>query len=419
MYKNIVFVCIYLLAFSTQAQMQSLEVLIKNAQKNQPNDAQIALIKDAAILQQKLLSGQYLPQVNLGGQASWQSDVTSLPISLPNVNILPPPQDQYKVTLDINQNIYDGGLTKIQKKLAEANSQTEQLKIVSDLQQVAEQVSQFYFGILLAKRQSQNAQTLLSEIDKKISTTEVAVANGVSIKNNLLQLKAKKIELENQLTELNTREKSAKEALELLCGHSIDTETLVLPPAETLQNFESKRPELDLLNAQINGLMINQEIVKAKNRPKVALFATGGLGRPGLNFLARDFQPYFIGGASLKIPLSQFYNGSINDEIQQNKINQQRIEKQKENFLLMSDLKVQAQKNEIERLNKVIFRDGKLINIRSEIRLTADAQLSNGVITATDYLSAFNDEEVARQTGALHAIQLLQAQQNLKLLLGY
>jgi hypothetical protein len=50
-----------------------------------------------------------LPKIDLNAQATYQSDVTSLPISLPNVTVNPPNKDQYRATVDV-QLIYNGGL---------------------------------------------------------------------------------------------------------------------------------------------------------------------------------------------------------------------------------------------------------------------------------------------------------------------
>jgi hypothetical protein len=48
-------------------------------------------------------------KIDLNAQATYQSDVTSLPISLPNVTVNPPNKDQYRATVDVNQLIYNGG----------------------------------------------------------------------------------------------------------------------------------------------------------------------------------------------------------------------------------------------------------------------------------------------------------------------
>lgn len=411
---------VLLVAFGgAYAQEVSLEDLLQKAKTHSPQSETLPLIQQAADAQLKMLNGNYLPQAGINGQATWQSDVTSINISLPGVSILPPPKDQYKITLDLNQSLYDGGMVAKQKELTKAQQLSEEKKVLTDLQQIDEQVSNLYFGILLSIKQKANAKLMLSEINDKIEKAQAGLANGVAIRANVLNLQAKKLELEQQIVDIANRKLSAVQALTLLTGQPIDVSgNFAEPSLMTLALEENKRLELDFLDAQANTLKASEGVIRAKTMPKLGLFATTGYGRPALNFLARDFKPYFIGGAQLKIPLSQLYNNSSSQEIQQLKINQLKIDKQKENFLLISDIRKSNQVNEIDRLKAQIESDKELIGIREQIRKVADAQLENGIITASDYLTELNKEDIAKQALALHEVQLIQAKQTLKLILG-
>jgi outer membrane protein TolC len=406
----------------TMAQAQqsiSLESLIEKAKTNNPQSLQLDLINELSGLKIKQLSGANLPQSSIGGQATWQSDVTSIDISLPGVNIQPPPKDQYKVTLDVQQNIWDGGLTSSQKAMELANRELEIKKVETDLYKIDEQVSDVFFGILFADKQLANAQLILKELESKMSQVKSAIDNGLAIKSNLLNLEAKKIELNQSILEIKKKKVSALEVLSILTGEALSQiQTLESPEFLEISDFTNNRPELELLTAQQNVILSSEKLVRAKNAPKLGLFATGGYGRPGLNFLAKDFSTYMIGGASLKIPLSHFYNGGQTNDIEQIKVNQLKIETQKRAFLMASEVKFSNQKSEIARLESLIESDVQLINLREQIRETADAQLVNGVITSTEYLTELNNEDLAKQAQILHEVQLLKAKQNMKLILG-
>lgn len=54
----------------------------------------------------------YLPKVNFNAEATWQSDVTKVNIPMPGISIPPPHNDNYKLTIDVSQLIWDGGATK-------------------------------------------------------------------------------------------------------------------------------------------------------------------------------------------------------------------------------------------------------------------------------------------------------------------
>ena len=397
----------------------SLEECYRQAETHSPQAGQMRLIQEATDLQIKLLNRNYVPQSRLNGQAAWQSDVTSVPIKLPNFEISPPPKDQYKLTLDVTQTVWDGGVTEKQKSAALANQQVEQQRVVVDLYQIREQVSNLFFGALFAERQLRNFELLQKELNAKVLKTKASVQNGIAIRSNVLSLEARLLEIEQQLLETQKRRTSALEGLSLLMGATIDVNTVLQAPVTQMINgTEITRPELRLFDTQKQNLVINEQLIKAKNLPKLSAFATGGYGRPGLNFLASEFKTYFIGGVQLQIPLTHLYTNNQGLEIKQLRVTQQRIEQQRESFLLATQIRLANQRQEVSRLQTLVESDRKLIEIRGSIRKASESQLDNGIITASDYLTELNNEDIARQNLILHEIQLLQAQNNLRITSG-
>lgn len=397
----------------------SLEECYRQAETHSPQAGQMRLIQEATDLQIKLLNRNYVPQSRLNGQAAWQSDVTSVPIKLPNFEISPPPKDQYKLTLDVTQTVWDGGVTEKQKSAALANQQVEQQRVVVDLYQIREQVSNLFFGALFAERQLRNFELLQKELNAKALKTKASVQNGIAIRSNVLSLEARLLEIEQQLLETQKRRTSALEGLSLLMGATIDVNTVLQAPVTQMINgTEITRPELRLFDTQKQNLVINEQLIKAKNLPKLSAFATGGYGRPGLNFLASEFKTYFIGGVQLQIPLTHLYTNNQGLEIKQLRVTQQRIEQQRESFLLATQIRLANQRQEVSRLQTLVESDRKLIEIRGSIRKASESQLDNGIITASDYLTELNNEDIARQNLILHEIQLLQAQNNLRITSG-
>lgn len=402
-----------------QAQQYNLASLKEKARAANPQEQSVKLMRDLSSQKTALVAGNYLPQLGLNSQASWQSAVTSLPITLPNVSILPPPKDQYKVTLDVTQNLYDGGLTKAQKNQEQSSLAVSEQQIATALQQLDAQVNQFYFQVLLTDRQTVSTQLLLDDIEKRMSVMNAAVENGIATKSEFLTIKAKQIELIQKIRDLKEIRKASIKALELLTKESIpENAVLENTPITMMEVSENSRAEMALFTAQQHMLGTSEQLIKAKNRPKIGAFATGGYGRPGLNFLARDFSSYFIGGVKLSIPLTQFYSGSQSNELQQIKINQQLIEKQREQFLMANEVQQNMTSSEINRLESQLQSDKELIAIREQVRKTAEVQLENGTITASTYIIEVNQEELANQNKALHEVQLMQAAENFKLLRG-
>lgn len=396
----------------------TLDECYRQAETHSPQAGQTRLIQEATELQLKLLNRNFMPQSRLNGQATWQSDVTSVPIKLPNFEITPPPKDQYKLTLDVTQSIWDGGAVQKQKAVAVANQLADQQKVTVDLYQLREQVSGLYFGALFAERQLKNFDILDKELRVKLAKTKASVQNGIAIRSNILALEARILEVEQMVLETQKRRTGSLEALSLLTGANIDANTSLQLPTIVTNSLEMNRPELKWFDAQKQTLSVSEKLVKAKNLPKLSAFATGGYGRPGLNFLSNEFKTYFIGGVQLQIPLSHLYTNSQAIEVQQLRVNQQRVEKQKENFVLATQVRMASQRQEVSRLQALVESDRKLIDIRSTIRKAAESQLENGIITASDYLTELDNEDSARQNLILHEVQLLQAQNNLRLSAG-
>jgi hypothetical protein len=87
-----------------------------------------------------------LPKIDLNAQATYQSDVTSLPITLPNVTVNPPNKDQYRTTVDVNQLIYNGGLIDATAKIKKSANQNAATNRVN-LYQLRSRINQLFLDL--------------------------------------------------------------------------------------------------------------------------------------------------------------------------------------------------------------------------------------------------------------------------------
>jgi outer membrane protein TolC len=401
------------------SQILTLETCYEQAEKNHPSAAQRTMINDALEMQTKQLNRNYLPQFAVNGQASWQSQVIEINLPLPGFNFDTPAKDQYRLTLDMNQTIWDGGINAKQKELAKSAAQTDQGRLEVELWNIRRQVHQFYFGALLADNQRAQITTLRTDLLAKRKRVADAIENGVAIKSDLLRFDAKLLELQQQENELISRKKSALEGLSLLTGNNIDSNFSLASPKALAKNGEKvTRPELNLFDAQKNLIESQIKFIQVKNNPKFGAFAQGGFGRPGFNMLSNAFQPFFIGGIRLQVPLTHFYSGQSGLEIKQLKVQNQRIDRQKESFLLANEIQTKQLQNEINRLEQLLESDKELLSLREKILKTAEEQWQNGVTTANDYLEEVNQVELILQKIALHEVLLAQTGQELSWILG-
>lgn len=416
--KHIFIFCLlgFSLGLNAQSTLQSCMAL---AEKNNPQAQLLPLVKEAEAVQLSALSKNLLPQASIGGQASWQSAVTSLPISLPNISVPTIPKDQYKATLELTQTLWDGGTLKSQKLLTQANATADKKSIENNIYQTKEQVSNLYFGVLLAEKQLANMAITKNDLENQLKKINANVQNGTAVKSNAMALEARLIELKQQQREVRSRKLSALKGLSILTGSEFP-ENIILeePMLDLVEETSINRPELKFFDAQKDLAEANKSLIKSKYAPKINLFATGGYGRPALNFLSPDFSTYFIGGLSLRIPLSQFYLKSKQSDFRQIDINKEKIDKQKDLFLQQTQLKLASQREDLAKLQDQILEDKRLIEIRDYMKRTAENRLENGIITVSDYISEVDNETMAKQNLSLHQVQILQVIQNMKIVSG-
>ncbi|MFA5806095.1 MAG: TolC family protein [Melioribacteraceae bacterium] len=360
----------------------------------------------------------YFPQITISGQATYQSDVTSLPISIPGMIIESLTKDQYKAVADVTQVIYDGGVMSAQADIQKATADADDQKIEIELLKVKDRINQIYFGILLLNEQLVQTDLIKKDLNASFNKLNAALANGTATKPNVDILKAELLKTVQREIELKSSRKSFIDMLGLLINQRLEeSQKLEQPVIQNVSGIDGiNRPELKLYTWQKNLIDNQSGLTFAKILPKASLFFQGGYGKPTLNMLKNEFDWYYIAGARLTWSISNLYTFGNENEITE--LNKKSVDAQKETFLLNTNLSLKQQNSEIEKLNKLIMVDEEIISIRISVKESAKAQLENGVITSNDFLRELNAEDQAKQNLAIHTIQLLLAQQNYRITTG-
>jgi len=370
--------------------------------------ADISRLKDA-----NLVKG-WLPTVDANANFIYNSDVVDFAAAtsaLPAMASVfhPMPQDQYKLTLDINQVIYDGGAIKSARQMEQAELKVNEKQTETDLYKLKAQINAYYFNILLLNRQKELLSNYLDLLNKQISTVESGVKNGVLQRTDTDVLKSEKIKLEQQLAENELRRKALFKILSGMTGSEIsESTTLVLPAPMEQFTPELSRPELQLFDLRRDQLSAGLKMVESKRMPKAFGFATLGYGNPpGQNFFNDAFDTYYIIGAGIKWNIFD-WNKSRNEK-QAISLQQQIIENRKTDLSDNLKRQLESKLSEINSLKELVNTDSELIEMRKRITLSAESQYENGTITATAYLNELNAEKSAVINSELHKISLVLA----------
>lgn len=414
MIRNISLVLVLLFNFSIARTQElnsiSLDDCYRMARENYPLIKQKELLNLSTSYSVSNANKAYLPQFTINGQASYQSDVTSIDIKIPGFpTIEPPSKDQYKIYAELNQVLFDGGAISNQKKLIKLSNETDQQKTEVELYKIKERINQLFFGVLLIDEQLKQVELIKSDLNESIKKTTNAITNGTAYPSNLNLLKAELLKSDQRRLEFKSSRKAFITMLSLFIAKDLSESSVFIKPGYIDVNTTAiNRPEVNLFSLQQNMLDQQLKLSGTKNLPKASLFLQGGYGKPALNLLKNEFSTYYIGGVRLNWNLSNFYTNKNDHSI--TSLNKQIIDNQKDIFLFNTHLSIAQQSEESIKLNQLIKLDEEIVDLKTKVKNASKAQLENGVITASDYLREFNAEDQAKSNLILHQIQLLQAQ---------
>lgn len=401
-------VCLILLAFKLEAGVPdtlSIDFCLEEAIKNYPLIKQKDLLAESLRFKTEKLNTAYYPQLQANAQMTYQSDVTSIPALTPFMTPVTFDKDQYKFTLDVNQVIWDGGVTGIQKNIEMAGYDVDRNQLDAELYKIKERVNALYFSILMAQQQEQIVQNISDNLIEKMRSVSVASKNGMALQSDVDVLNAEIIRTEQQLIEAASARLSALIMLGEFLNAELTAGTTLLFPQMQTDNpvFEDKRKESEVFDYQLKRIDTQKLLVKHLLYPKLFVFGQLGYGKPGLNMLSNSFDDYYLAGAKVTWNISAFYNQK--KDLKLFDLQKEIISSQKEVFEKNLKMACQKEAGEIIKLSQLIEKDDEIIALREKIRRTASSKLDKGTISATDYVNELYAEKQARLNKELHLIQ--------------
>ena len=397
-------------AIGQNATALTLDTCYKLARLNYPMIKQLDLIEKTRQYSVENASKSWLPQLNISGQATYQSSTITIPFDIPHVTFPTYSRDQYKIYGEVDQNICDAGAVQNQKLQQNADAMVQKQNMEVTLYALKDRVDQVFFGVLLLDEQLKQNTILEQSIQNSIDRIQAQVSNGTALKSGLAELKAEFQAQEQVSIQYKANKKAYLQMLGLLINRSLDTSIQLIKPQPAILSDVIKRPELTYYDAQKVNYNVQDRILNSNNLPKLSAFFQGGYGRPGLNLLSNDFSFYYIGGLRLSWQLGGFYTAHNSREILD--IDRKELDLQKETFVLNTNIQMKQQNGTISQLNEMILKDDEIIANRAEVTASSKQQMENGTFTVHDYIGELDLENQARQNKNLHDIQLLQALYN-------
>lgn len=389
---------------SSQAQQTvSLQELIQKAEQHYPATRQKELVIRLGKENERILNIGLYPQVNVTGQATYQSEVTSF--SVPGFSGIPTQhKDNYNMGVDLRFPLTEFGVVKSKKELEQSQTTLSVNQVNAEFQRVRERIINVFGNILLQLENRKMLAIRKSELEAQQKKIAIGVANGAVLKSNQLVFESEILTTEQKMTDIDAAISGFTQELSLLSGIEIrSNDRFELPAADSLQKTVN-RPELEVYKSQLNMLSLQQQVLDKENKPRIFLYGQGYYGRPGYNFLNIDFRTYGIAGAGI----SWNINNAVTQKSKEKAIdiNKQMVKSRQETFSLNLQTALAQKETEIGKYPRVIGKDQEIVHKRKEILRAAASQLENGVITSTEYLTELNATNAAELNMILHKVQL-------------
>lgn len=409
-------------AQTASATRYTLDSCYVYARDNYPMIRQYDIIQKLGELSARDALSVYVPQITLGGEAAYYSDVVAFPDKIEELfsqfagmDFEGLKNDQYKVLLDINQNIWDGGYSGAKKQAAIAEAQVSAMETATELYKLKSKVTEVYFGILTTDamiEQNDIAAGILKDNEKIL---EACLENGVAMESDLNAIRAEILSNEQNRIRLVGARDTYIHLLSLITGRPMDSRTEFLIPEATVyrQEYgenEVKRYELALFDAREAALDARRKMIDAAVIPSFSLFAQGYYGYPGMNMFddMLDYKWGFNGVVGIRFRWNVSGLFTRKNRLGQLEQSRRSIELQRETFLFNNRLEQTGKSAEIEQMLAIMEQDERIIVLRSSVREASEAKLANGTITANDLVRDIAAETKARLDKSLHELEYLQ-----------
>ncbi len=398
----------------------TLDECIGWAYDNYPQIKEMSLIEMTKGIDLKNAAYTWLPHLNISGKATWQSEVVEMPMDIPGMDINIP-HDQYGLTAEFTQQIWDGGTSRRQKELAEAGAEVKKTQLETNLWSIRSRVQNVFLGIILIDKQLELNRLLRESLERSSEEVKSRMEAGVALPSDLDQVSVNILSCLQQRASLDADRKSYVKILGLLTGRDMTDVELAVPQDavnyvdDGARDFET-RPEMAFYAAQLKQNEFQRRQLNTLISPKLNLSLKGGYGRPGMNMLSGDFSGYFVAGLKLQWNIGALYPRGLDKR----KVNAdaQKIDLTRKSFILNSSVEAEQKNNAILKARDVLEKDSEIIGLRQRIRASGENQYREGTIKMNDYLSMLDEEYKAKANESMHEVQLMMAVYDMKNTIG-
>lgn len=358
------------------------------------------------------------PKLSINGRFSYESaDVLGLS-SIPPFDSQPElAKMQYHIGMDLEQTLFDGCRLFYGRRLATMQNDAEILKIELSMNEMKANVINLYLNLLILDKQLGIIENVQSTFQDQLNQLQVLLKEGVIMQNTLSQMELEELKIQQQHDELLAKRESIISSLSILTGHDLSKVQFAMPVLALVDtSANSSRLEYEVFDNQAKQMDFQRKMHFSSSLPKIAIFATGGYGRPDYQFYFNRPDWYYMAGVTLRVPLIDWAKTSGLSKVVE--IQKEILQSQESDFKKSNQIAIQDKLNEIRRIEKLLELDKAITEKYQAVTKSYSSQLMNGTITVIDYIRQHNDEVQSLMNQEVHNIQLIKAKYELLALKG-
>ena len=179
-----------------------------------------------------VIAADRLPQLEINGQATHQSDVTRPTFGVPGITVPDFPKDRWQTTLDVEQRLYDGGDVARRRELEEARHAESEAAVDVALYQLRSDVNSAFFSAFLFEKRSAEYDALVADLDARLAAVRARVEAGTALGRDAAEIEAERVRAGLQRDEARASRRAALATLADLVGQPIDTTAVLVLPSD-------------------------------------------------------------------------------------------------------------------------------------------------------------------------------------------
>ncbi|MBP3228083.1 MAG: TolC family protein [Bacteroidaceae bacterium] len=398
-----------------RAQRVTLDECRAAARRNYPTAARHDLIRQTSEMTQANIAKGWLPQVSATAQGTAQSAVATLPDGLSTMlasqgySARGISRFQYRAGLDVQQTVYDGGRIRAASDVERGAAVLEGASLDADLYAVEERAEQLFFGALLLDERLRIGTERIALAADNLRKLRAMLQGGTAAQCDVAAMEAELIAARQDSLSLACDRDRVLRTLALLCGFDEMPQTLVRPTLSDIGQAGT-RPELRVIDARLSLLDARRRQYDSALRPTLSLFGQGWYGYTGFDMfhdmMHRTPTLNGLAGVRLSWNITPLY--TRRQDLATLRLQRQEAETARETFLLNQRIAATEQQASLAKWQRLIAQDADIVRLRTEVRTAAEARLAGGTVDVNGLVQELTRERLAKDTRALHEIQLLQ-----------